>query len=112
MTTELNQVYARFEPEVAFEITPVQSSVSERDQELEVLKQRLLKESLQELEGGELKPIVRRAANEAASLAWLTPYPLLVFPTLLEEKRHEAISRARKQRKIRESTAKLVLENV
>ena len=112
MITELNQVYARFGPEVAFEVTPMHSGSAVRDQELEDLKQRLLKEWLHELENSSLIPVVRRAANEAASLAWLTPYPLLVFPALLEEKSREAVERAERQTRIRRNSAKLNLENV
>jgi hypothetical protein len=33
----------------------------------------------------------------AASLAWLTPYPLLILPVLLEEKAREARRQAQRQ---------------
>jgi hypothetical protein len=53
-----------------------------------------------------LKPAVtvnlRRAANEAAALAWVTQYPLLVFPQLFEEKAESAIAQAAKQEKVLE----------
>jgi MarR-like DNA-binding transcriptional regulator SgrR of sgrS sRNA len=45
------------------------------------LKEKLIKEA-----DLTLAPVLRRAANEAAALAWLTPYPLLLLPELLEEK--------------------------
>lgn len=35
------------------------------------------------------EPIVRRAVNEAESLATLTPFPALFFPALAEEKLRE-----------------------
>ena len=38
------------------------------------------------LANGELTVPVRRAANEAAALAWVTSHPLLLFPALFEEK--------------------------
>ena len=40
-----------------------------------------------------LNVLIRRAANEASAIAWTTPFPLLVLPTLLEEK----VRRARRQ---------------
>lgn len=54
--------------------------------ELERLKQRLLREKLADEINGELTVPLRRAANEAAALAWVTTHPLLVFPALFEEK--------------------------
>jgi hypothetical protein len=61
-----------------------------RDDSLEQLKRRVLASSL--AGAAEMAEFValRRAANEAASLAWLTSYPLLVFPALFEEKATEA----------------------
>jgi hypothetical protein len=50
------------------------------------LKNRLLVDRLGSALGAEENSQVRRAANEAAALAWLTKYPLLVFPSLFEEK--------------------------
>src|SRR5262245_51935699 len=54
--------------------------------DLERLKNRLLREAI----GSCVKVIrhtfMRRAANEAAAIAWLEPYPLLVFPELFSEK--------------------------
>ena len=37
---------------------------------------------------------LRGVANEAAALAWVTSYPLLVFPGLFQEKAEIAIARA------------------
>jgi hypothetical protein len=54
--------------------------------ELERLKHRLLRERLASETNGELTVPLRRAANEAAALAWVTTHPLLVFPALFEEK--------------------------
>lgn len=34
---------------------------------------------------------IRRAANEAAAMAWTTPYPMLVLPELLKEMARRAI---------------------
>ena len=54
--------------------------------ELEKLKGRLLRAQLAVETNGELSVPLRRAANEAAALAWVTSHPLLVFPALFEEK--------------------------
>jgi hypothetical protein len=43
---------------------------------------------------------MRRAADEAASIAWATTYPLLVLPVLLEEKLSVARRKAELQRSI------------
>lgn len=37
-----------------------------------------------------LRAALQRAATDAESLAWLSPYPLLVLPVLLEEKARES----------------------
>lgn len=47
---------------------------------------------------------LRQAAAEAESLAWLSPFPLLVLPALLEEKVREARLRAAKQAQLREAS--------
>ena len=43
---------------------------------------------------------LRRAANDAAALAWTTVFPLLVFPVLFEEKTDAAILRVERQARI------------
>lgn len=47
---------------------------------------------------------LRRAAAEAESLAWLSPFPLLVLPGLLEEKVRNARLYAIRQAELRESS--------
>jgi hypothetical protein len=55
---------------------------------------------------------LRMAANEAAGVAWTTDFPLLVFPTLFEEK----VARARKQQdraeRIKAQTSEMLMEAV
>jgi len=43
---------------------------------------------------------LKRAAQEAASLAWTFPYPLLVLPELMNEKLAEAHQRALRQQDV------------
>ena len=57
----------------------------------------------------ELNPPLRRAANEAAALAWETVIPLLVFPVLFEEKIEAALRHAARQACIRESSLELLV---
>lgn len=53
---------------------------------LELLKNRLTDRLVQTAVKPELNVLYRRAANDAAALAWATPFPLLLFPLLLEER--------------------------
>ena len=43
---------------------------------------------------------LRRAANEATALVWLTPFPLLLLPALLEEKAATARRQIARQNQI------------
>ena len=51
---------------------------------------------------------LNRAADEAASIAWATPYPLLVLPVLMEEKLEDARRRAELQKAIYERSQPIV----
>jgi hypothetical protein len=64
---------------------------------LEALKRRLLAERLDDVWDPEFNSLVRRAANEAAAMAWSTPFPVLFFPVLFEEKITAAAARAARQ---------------
>jgi len=95
MNTKERQVAARFGPEKRFEIqpiaaAPVQGNLAAR---FERLKNALLREHLDAIVEGEVHSTLRCAANEAAGLAWLTPFPLLFFPALFEEKVNETLAR-------------------
>jgi hypothetical protein len=103
------QVSTWFEPESRFEITPIPSVPfrGTSESELEQLKDRLLRQALQRADP-ELNAPLHRAANEAASLAWFTPFPLLVFPILLEEKAAMEERQLAVQREIRQRSQDLV----
>jgi hypothetical protein len=77
--------------------------------DLERLKNRLLLGRLNDLETTKFVPYVRRAANEAAALAWVAPFPLLTFPELFEEKVNNALLYAKRQNSVRARSAELVL---
>ena len=101
-------------PPVAADAIPPVPFRGTLENELDTLKARLLKEELARSEAPALNPLLRRAANEAASLAWFTPFPLLVFPVLLEEKAQAAREQEVRQRQIRRRsralTSDLILE--
>jgi hypothetical protein len=70
--------------------------------DLEHLKERLLRETLEQTGGGgEFNAPLRRASNDAAALAWTTPFPLLLLPELFREKAEAARRYARKQAALR-----------
>lgn len=104
------QVKTRFAPVTRFDLAasvpvPPRGPV---EGELEQLKARLLQPLLTAtVDPGQAAPL-QRAANEAASLAWFTPFPLLFFPALLDEKVRAAQRQHARQRQIREQTEPLV----
>lgn len=71
-----------------------------QETELEQLKHRLLSGMLNETPEPRYNAPLRRAANDAASLAWATEYPLLFLPVLLEEKAQVARKQARREERI------------
>jgi hypothetical protein len=99
----------RFEPDERFEIRPEPPAPFRtlQENEFEKLKAQLLEERLAE-DGSELSAYLRSAANEAASLAWVTAYPLLVFPALFEEKATAASVQAERQQRIRQRSSDLL----
>ena len=104
------RVPARFGPETRFELRPAPPAPFRATQETEFerLKSRLLARQLAEAPTPELNPPLRRAANDAAALAWATLYPLLVFPVLFEEKTQAALRQAERQARIFESSRELL----
>jgi hypothetical protein len=79
-----------------------------RDTELEQLKQRLLRTALDTTALVDLYAPLRRAANEAAAVAWMTPFPLLFFPTLFEEKSAAARRQVLRQQRVRARSAEIL----
>src|SRR5580658_7410392 len=107
-------VKTRFGRETRFEIAPIAPvpvrGMAEND--LEQLKERLARPLLEPVMEPELRTALQRAANEAASAAWFTPFPLLFFPTLLEEKAASAKLQQERQREIRQRTQGLLEEAI
>jgi hypothetical protein len=102
MKTETNRVNAKFAPEIRFAVRTTTTAPfrAALENDFERLKHRLLAEQLAALERPDLNATIRHAANEAAALAWVTFYPLLVFPALFEEKSAAAVRQAERQTRI------------
>ncbi len=110
MNADQQRLAARFYPETRFEVPPVPPAVFRAAQEtqLEGLKSRLLRQALEELAAPEANGFVRRAANEAAALAWDTRVPLLVFPGLFQEKTATALLQVERQASVRRRSRELL----
>jgi hypothetical protein len=110
MNKNETRVPARFGPETRFEVRPAPPVPfrATQDTEFEQLKNRLLARQLAGAPTPELNPPLRRAANEAAALAWDTVFPLLVFPVLFEEKTQAALRQADRQARIYRSSCELL----
>ncbi len=92
---------AAFAGETRFELQPHPPAPFRalQENEFERLKTKLLAEELARATPEQNAPL-RRAANEAAALAWATAVPLLVFPALFEEKITAAARHAERQARI------------
>jgi len=104
------KVAAGFGPETRFKSNqvPTGGHRSSRTAVLEELKQRLFHEKARTTSDEVGLSYLRRAAEEAAALAWATPYPLLVLPELFAEKAAEAFLQSERQREIRERSQGIV----
>ena len=78
------------------------------ENKLDRLKEQLLAEELCRTPATALALPLRHAAEEAAALVWLTPYPLLLLPALLEEKTLAARLKAERQARIRRRSSGLL----
>lgn len=112
MKTRNNTVPTEFGPNTRFAppistTTPAYRDVM--DAELEQLKERLLVNELARTTDLETNVLLRRAANEAAALVWLTPFPLLLLPGLFEEKARVARRTVGRQTLIRQRSSELLV---
>jgi hypothetical protein len=108
MNEQIRKLRTRFAPETRFEVPPVPFRASETA-ELDRLKDRLLLQLLAQAADAEQNALFRRAANDAEAIAWATNYPLLFFPTLLEEKAAAARRQFSRQQQIRRRSRVLTL---
>jgi len=107
MNKTYRRVPTRFAREVRFEVQALPFRAAQTT-ELERLKDRLLLQLLQGITDPEQNTLLRRAANDAAALAWATPYALLLFPALLEEKARAALLQHRRQEQVRQRSLDLL----
>ncbi len=99
-----------FGPDTRFELNPAPPVPFRAvlEDEFERLTARLLRERLATAETARFGDELRRAANEAAALAWVTTFPLLFFPALFEEKVVGATRRLARQAAMRMETRELI----
>ncbi len=111
MSAKSRFLQAKFSREMRFEVCPIISAPFRGPVEwrLDQLKSKLLQRVLSGMRNDELQSKLCWAAQEAASLAWMTPIPLLVFPALFEEKVGAAREQWVKQQRIRRQPQPLAL---
>jgi hypothetical protein len=110
MNKNKTRIRPRFEPETRFELpaNPPAPFRATQENKFEQLKNQLLARQLAEAREPELNTPLRRAANDAAALAWATLFPLLVFPVLFEEKTRAALQQAERQARIYADSRELI----
>src|SRR5262249_2616605 len=111
MNANYRRLPTEFGPETRFELKPAPPAPFRALQEnqFEQLKSTLVGRRLEKLWSPDMSAHVRRAANEAAALAWVTPYPLLVFPVLFDEKAAVALRIVGRQQEIRRRSRELYI---
>ena len=97
----------RFTPPIVTTTTPA-AFRGALDIELDRLKEKLLATELARTTNLETNVLLRRAANDAVALVWLTPFPLLLLPALFAEKALAARLAAGRQALIRGRTSDLL----
>lgn len=102
MSAKSKPLQTKFWRETCFEVCPIITAPFRGPVEtrLEELKLQLLDKELRGMRNAELYSKLYWAAQEAASLAWMTPFPLLVFPELFREKVGAARKHWAKQQRI------------
>ena len=110
MNRNKTKIRAEFEPETHFELRagPPAPFRATQENEFERLKNQLLARQLAAAQAPELNTPLRRAANDAAALAWATLFPLLVFPVLFEEKTGAALRQLERQAHVYKNSRELL----
>jgi hypothetical protein len=97
-----------FDPDTEFETELLQGEPLK--EAFASLQEALVTETLLTAETLALHGPLKQAANEAAGLAWTTPFPLLVFPALFQEKALRARLQQDRAQRIKAETADLLME--
>jgi hypothetical protein len=101
-----NRLVPAFEQDIGFDILPFAGSVQTAhaadpvNAEFALLQEKLLENAFSHTETLSLYGAIRQAANEAAGLAWTTEFPLLVYPSLFDEKTLAFRKREHRQQQI------------
>jgi hypothetical protein len=111
MTTNIlrQQVPTHFARATRFDLEPRFAPLTAQHVQIrfESLKKRLLQPVLNAEPDAGLRRQLRLASNEAAAVAWTTPFPLLFLPALMEEKTAEVHSYVARQQAVDEATHRL-----
>lgn len=112
MKTNSVRLRTRFEPVTRFNVTPCPPVPfrGTQETELEQFKNRLLRDALNEAIDAELYAHFRRAAAEAVTAAWMTPFPLFFLPSLFEEKVNLAKRQFARAQNVRARSRRLLAE--
>jgi hypothetical protein len=110
LKTKNQRLVTRFSRETRFKPPLGEGRPNAHAAAFESLKERLLQGLLRPSESAWLEMPLRRAANDAAALAWSTSCPLLVLQLLLEEKAYLARKQAERQRQVLRRSRAIVLE--
>ncbi len=104
MKTRCETNISRFKPQTRFAARPLRTRQLGGIQRARFhqLQERLLRERQAQIAALDVHSHLLTAAHEAAALAWVTPFPLLVFPVLFHEKAEAALVRAERQQDVRE----------
>ena len=112
MKTNRTKLRTRFDAATRFDVEPVSAVPfrGARETELEQFKNRLLRQALDSAEDAQLYAPLRRAANEAATAAWMTPFPMLFLPALFEEKLALVLRQAKRAQSVRTRSRRILAE--
>ena len=112
MKTNRTKLQTRFDAATRFDLEPVSAVPfrGERETELEQFKNRLLRQALHSAEDAQLYAPVRRAANEAVTAAWMTPFPMLFLPALFEEKLAAVLRQSKHAQSVRARSRRILAE--
>ena len=110
MNTRYKTGPTRFKPKPRSAAGPLRLDLARRNQQAEFqrLQKQLLLQRQAQLAARAADNRLLSAAREAAALAWVTPYPLLVFPLLFDEKADLALASAQRQEEIRQRSRQLL----
>ena len=88
MKNTTRKLRPKFEAATRFRLKPVRAGVPTDTQAAAFtkLKDQLVRQLLEQTPATDHHEYLRQVVSEAEALAWATTFPVLVFPTLVEEK--------------------------